>query len=126
MSRPDAVDARLFAALGDPSRLQVVSAVASQGSATASELARLLPISRQAIAKHLTVLLEAGVVARRVEPAGVFYQAQVERLRDAASSLGAIAARWEGRLDRLKALAERSTKRAGVPSSGRGARPRSS
>lgn len=101
-----ASDARLFAALSDPTRLRVVTTVASRGSATASDLARLLPISRQAIAKHLSVLLDARVVARRVEPSGVHYEARVERLREVASSLETIASRWEGRLARLQELAE--------------------
>jgi DNA-binding transcriptional ArsR family regulator len=102
-----AVDARLFAALSDPTRLRLVTTVAQRGSATASELARLLPISRQAIAKHLRVLYGARIVARRVEQSGVHYEARVERLREAASSLEAIASQWESRLARLKALAEK-------------------
>ncbi|HEX2870472.1 MAG TPA: metalloregulator ArsR/SmtB family transcription factor [Polyangiaceae bacterium] len=102
-----AADARLFAALSDPTRLRLVTTVAHRGSATASELARLLPISRQAIAKHLRVLYGARVVARRVEHSGVRYEARVERLREAATSLEAIASQWESRLARLKAIAEK-------------------
>ncbi len=60
----------------------------------------------QAITKHLNVLLDARVVRRHVDPSDVHYQARVERPREAAASLEAIALHWESRLSRLKAVAE--------------------
>src|SRR4051794_41803427 len=53
---------QVFVALADPSRRAILGALAAGGPATATDLAGRLPISRQAIAKHLTLLAEAGLV----------------------------------------------------------------
>lgn len=92
----------LLAALADPTRRAVFERLNSQGPASASQLASELPVSRQAIAKHLTVLDTAGLVDRSEEGRQVVYSAKVTPLRDVASWLESIGDDWEDRLDRLK------------------------
>src|SRR6476619_227479 len=64
MAKPDleAVAQEVFAALADLSRRAILAALAAAGPATATDLAGRLPITRQAIAKHLALLTEAGLV----------------------------------------------------------------
>ena len=59
----EAVAEQVFAALADPTRRAILAALASGGPATATDLAVRLPITRQAIAKHLALLADAGLVA---------------------------------------------------------------
>lgn len=95
------------AALADESRWRVLQLVGEE-ALSASELADRLPISRQAIARHLGVLAGAGLV--ETEPAGrqVRYRAIGGRLSDLARDLDAIGRGWDRRLDRIKRIAEAS------------------
>ena len=61
---PDPAGA-VFGALSDPTRRQLLAAIAQHPAATATELAAALPISRQAVLKHLTALGEAGLLDRQ-------------------------------------------------------------
>ena len=80
----------VFAALGDPGRRSLVEAVAARGSATATELAAGLPVTRQAVAKHLATLADAGLVESERQGRETRY-----RLTQAG-------AEWDDRLDALK------------------------
>lgn len=91
----------LFAALGDPTRRQLVSWLAV-GPATATELARRLPITRQAVKKHLDVLDEARLIARERDGREVRYSLDAARLVEGERWLAMVSARWESRLQRLK------------------------
>ena len=103
-SRREAV----FAALADPTRALVLKQVATRGSATATQLAATLPVSRQAVIKHLRVLDGAGLVSSHRAGKEVRFEVQVHQLRMAARWLDQIASQWEQRLARLKAIAEHS------------------
>lgn len=94
----------VFTALADPTRRLILDALARAGPATVSELAAALPISRQAVAKHLAHLVDAGLLAAD-EPDGrrVRYRARPEPLRAALGWLTAMANRWDDRLDDLRA-----------------------
>lgn len=96
----------VFAALGDETRWSILAAL-GEGEASASALAGRVPVSRQAIAKHLAVLLEVGLV--EPVPAGreVRYRVLGAQLSATASRLDAIGAEWDRRLAAIKALAER-------------------
>ena len=96
----------VFAALADRTRTRVLDTVARSGGATATELASALPVTRQAIVKHLAVLDRAGLVKWQKHGRDVRYLVQPARLRDATRWLDRIAADWDRRLARLKALAE--------------------
>jgi DNA-binding transcriptional ArsR family regulator len=98
--------AEVLAALADPTRRQVLDVVAANGEATATTVASQLPVSRQAVVKHLAVLHRAGLVTGRREGREVRYAVVPDRLDDAARWLAARAAAWDARLTRIKQLAE--------------------
>jgi DNA-binding transcriptional ArsR family regulator len=97
----DAADA-VFGALADPTRRRLLSAVASRPEVTATELAAGLPITRQAVVKHLGALAEAGLVDRARAGREVRYRLTPEPLGEAASWMAEVAGKWD---DRLAALA---------------------
>ena len=95
----------VFAALGDDTRWAILVRL-GQAPASASALARELPISRQAIVKHLEVLDGAGLVESERRGRELVYQALGGRLSDVARELERIGRAWERRLARIKRLAE--------------------
>jgi DNA-binding transcriptional ArsR family regulator len=101
-----AVPADLLAAIADPTRRQLLDSLASQGSRTASELAAGLPISRQAVAKHLAVLGQAGLVTSARHGRDVRFTVRTRELVIAAGWLTGLAAEWEARLQAIKRIAE--------------------
>ena len=104
----EAVAERVFAALADPSRRAVLAALSSAGPATATDLAGRLPITRQAIAKHLGLLLEAGlVVAEPGERRRVRYRLRSAPMQVAQQFLAALVRDWDGPLDALKDYLDR-------------------
>jgi ArsR family transcriptional regulator, cadmium/lead-responsive transcriptional repressor len=105
---PTVEDERLWAAIGDPSRLQVLDLLLARGEATQSALARELPVSRQAVAKHLAVLDRAGLVERRRGGREVLFSVRPARLDDATQQLARVAERWDRRLSAIKRLAEQA------------------
>ena len=98
----------VFAALADPTRRWMVEAFLREGSASAPQLTSALPITRQAVAKHLTTLSAAGLI-ERAPGAGreVRYRLREGALDPAASWLHDAEAAWEERLPRLKRAVER-------------------
>jgi DNA-binding transcriptional ArsR family regulator len=105
LPRPDieAIAEQVFIALADPTRRAVLAALASGGPATATDLAGRLPITRQAIAKHLTLLTEAGLVAAEPgERRRVRYRLHSAPMHVAQQFLAALARDWDGRLDALR------------------------
>ncbi len=95
----------LFAALGDDTRWSILAAL-GEGDASASGLARRLPVTRQAIAKHLAFLEEVGLVESRQVGRELTYRALGARLSEAARQLDAIGAEWDRRLAMIKQIAE--------------------
>lgn len=103
--RPDqeAIAEQVFVALADHSRRAILAALATAGPATATDLAARLPITRQAIAKHLALLSEAGLVtAEQGERRRVRYRLRSAPMRVAQQFLAALARDWDGPLDALK------------------------
>lgn len=96
----------VFAALADPTRRQVLDLLAAAGEATATVVAAQLPVSRPAVVKHLGVLDRAGLVTARRRGREVRYAVQPQAVHAAARELDALAAEWDARLARIKALAE--------------------
>ena len=96
----------VLTALADPTRRQVLEALAAHPAASASALARELPISRQMVLKHLAVLQEAGLVRSARSGREVLFQVQSGPLTETADWLTSIAAQWDSRLSDLKARAE--------------------
>lgn len=93
----------VFTALADPTRRKILAELAANGPATATDLAARLPITRQAIAKHLALLAEAGLaVAEPGERRRVRYRHRSEPMRVAQGFLAALSRDWDGQLDALK------------------------
>ena len=94
---------QVFIALADPSRRAILAALASGGPATATDLAARLPITRQAIAKHLALLAEAGLVtAEAGERRRVRYRLRSAPMQVAQQFLAALARDWDGPLAALQ------------------------
>ncbi len=94
---------QVFVALADPSRRAILAALAAGGPATATDLAARLPITRQAIAKHLALLTETGLVtAAPGERRRVRYRLRSAPMQVAQQFLAALARDWDGPLDALK------------------------
>jgi DNA-binding transcriptional ArsR family regulator len=96
----------LFAALADPTRRAVFERLTAGGPASASRLAAELPVSRQAIAKHLATLDEAGLVERATVGREVQYSARPAALSDVTSWVDRVGTAWDTRLSRLKQTLE--------------------
>jgi DNA-binding transcriptional ArsR family regulator len=95
----------MFAALGDDTRWQILTAL-GEGEASASALAGRLPVTRQAIAKHLAVLTEVGVVEPIRVGREVRYRVLGAQLSATAKRLDAIGVEWDRRLAAIKEIAE--------------------
>jgi DNA-binding transcriptional ArsR family regulator len=96
-ARVDAV----FDALGDPSRRTLVRAIAARGDATATELAAELPVTRQAVAKQLVALADAGLLRATRSGRETRYAVTPEPLGDAVDWMVEVGAAWDDRLARL-------------------------
>lgn len=103
MDRTDAV----FGALSDPTRRALLETIASRPDATATELAADLPITRQAVLKHLTALSDAGLVDRARAGREVRYHVTPEPLSDAVTWMADVGGQWDERLARLRSTVER-------------------
>jgi DNA-binding transcriptional ArsR family regulator len=110
MSRQGGEVDELWAAVADPTRRRVLDVLLAQGEATATTLARELPVTRQAVAKHLAVLDRAGLVEGGRQGREVRYVIRPQRLDAAARSLAAVAAQWDERLLAIKRIAESSAR----------------
>lgn len=91
-----------FAALGDPTRRRVLGLLAERDGATASELSRELPVTRQAIAKHLAALDAAGLVVAVRQGRDVRYRVTPAPLEDAVDWMVSVGAAWDERLEALR------------------------
>jgi DNA-binding transcriptional ArsR family regulator len=99
----EAVAEEVFIALADPSRRGILAALAARGAATATDLATQLPITRQAIAKHLALLADAGLVAaEQGERRRVRYRLRSAPMQVAQQFLAALARDWDRQLDALQ------------------------
>jgi DNA-binding transcriptional ArsR family regulator len=100
MGERDGVGA-VFAALADPSRRTIVERLALAGRATPTGLAGELPMTRQAVAKHLATLEQAGLVRGSREGRNVVYRPDPRPLRDATAWMDRVGAEWDERLAAL-------------------------
>lgn len=97
---------RVFRALGDPTRARLVAEIARAGTASEHALAAPLPISRQAVGKHLAVLRDAGLVIADRTGRETRYRLRPERLGDAQRWLDDVARQWERQLLLVKDAVE--------------------
>lgn len=92
----------VFAALADGTRRRILRSVAERGPLTATALAAELPITRQAVARHLGLLREAGLVEADRSGRETRFTARPEPLRDLAAWADVTGRRWDDRLARLR------------------------
>jgi DNA-binding transcriptional ArsR family regulator len=104
LDRAETVD-RVLSALADRTRRDVLTSLGSR-PATATDLARGLPITRQAVLKHLTVLERSSLVRSRRSGREVRFEVRPEALAETADWMTALAAQWDDRLAALKRRAE--------------------
>jgi DNA-binding transcriptional ArsR family regulator len=103
--RGEEVD-ELWAAVADPTRRRLLDVLLARGEATATTLAGELPVTRQAVAKHLAVLDRAGLVEGRRLGRELRYAVRPDRLDAATRRMARVAAEWDERLAAIKRLAE--------------------
>jgi DNA-binding transcriptional ArsR family regulator len=105
----EAIAEQVFTALADPTRRTILAELAGHGPATATDLAGRLPITRQAIAKHLALLAAAGLVtAEPGERRRVRYRLRPAPMRVAQQFLAALARDWDNPLGTLRDHLDRS------------------
>lgn len=101
-----AIDDTLWSAIGDPTRRRILDLLLADGASTATALSQHLPVSRQAIAKHIAVLDRAGLVNGSAVGRERRYDVDQEQLARAVAELASVQAAWDARLSRIKRLAE--------------------
>ncbi|MFB7334760.1 ArsR/SmtB family transcription factor [Streptomyces adustus] len=101
----DTVDG-VLAALADPTRRRLLELLAARGQASATSLAEHLPVSRQAVVKHLAVLDAAGLVRGGRAGREVRYAVRPDALDATARWMASLAADWDRRLAAIKDAAE--------------------
>jgi DNA-binding transcriptional ArsR family regulator len=112
----EAIAEQVFTALADPTRRAILATLAAQGPATATDLADRLPITRQAIAKHLVLLADADlVVPEPGERRRVRYRLRSAPVQVAQQFLAALAHDWDHRLETLKDHLDRSAAALATP-----------
>ncbi|MGC0334391.1 DNA-binding transcriptional ArsR family regulator [Streptomyces sp. SAI-170] len=96
----------VLGALADPTRRRLLDLLAEHGEATATTLAGQLPVSRQAVVKHLAVLDTAGLVSASRVGREVRYAVRPAALDTTARWMASLASEWDRRLARIKRIAE--------------------
>ncbi|MEU4366669.1 ArsR/SmtB family transcription factor [Micromonospora chersina] len=100
------VDDLLWSAVGDPTRRRMLDLLLAQDGGTATSLSAQLPVTRQAVAKHLVVLDRAGLVRGVTVGREKQYRVSSAQLARAVAQLAHVGATWDRRLGRIKDLAE--------------------
>ena len=106
-SATEADAARVFAALGDETRLRLVRRLSNDGPMSITELTAGFAISRQAITKHLRLMEHAGLLRSSTYGRQSIWALEQKRLADARRALQAISTQWDETLGRLKRFVER-------------------
>ena len=107
MSNQDEDD-DLWEAMADPTRRKLLDLLVARGQATTTTLTADMPVSRQAISKHLALLQRVGLIDAHREGREVRYQVRAQRLAEATGALSEVADRWDRRLRMIKQLAEQA------------------
>ena len=102
----------IFEALADPTRREVLTLVGRRGPVTATELAAQLPVTRQAVAKHLDALRTAGLVESDKHGRDVRYGLKPSGLEHAGAWMDEVGSAWDRRLEVLAKRARSRAKRS--------------
>jgi ArsR family transcriptional regulator, cadmium/lead-responsive transcriptional repressor len=101
-----AVDDDLWSAVGDPTRRRLLDLLLADGDGTATTLGQQLPVTRQAVAKHLVVLDRVGLVRATQAGREKRYRVDEAQLARAVAQLESVGSAWDARLQRIKRIAE--------------------
>ena len=101
-----AIDDDLWSAVGDPTRRRMLDLLLADGGGTATTLSERLPVTRQAVAKHLVVLDRIGLVHMTPTGRERRYEVDEAQLARAVAQLSSVGATWDARLRRIKLIAE--------------------
>lgn len=100
------VDDDLWSAIGDPTRRRMLDLLLAHGDGTATTLGGALPVTRQAVAKHLTVLDRVGLVRATQAGREKRYRVDEAQLARAVAQLESVGSAWDARLQRIRRIAE--------------------
>ena len=100
------VDDDLWSAIGDPTRRRMLDLLLSEGTGTATSLSEHLPVTRQAVTKHLMVLDRVGLVHGTTAGREKQFRVDERQLARAVAQLADVGATWDRRLQRIKRIAE--------------------
>lgn len=100
------VDDGLWSAIGDPTRRRMLDLLLADGEGTATTLSEQLPVTRQAVAKHLSVLDRVGLVHATLVGRERLYRVDDAQLARAVAQLNSVGSTWDARLQRIKRIAE--------------------
>jgi DNA-binding transcriptional ArsR family regulator len=106
-----AVSDDLWSAIGDPTRRRMLDLLLADGASTATSLSEQLPVTRQAVAKHLGVLDRVGLVSAAPVGREKRYEIDETQLARAVAQLAAVGDAWDARLRRIKAISEAAQRR---------------
>lgn len=106
------VDDDLWSAIGDPTRRSMIDLLLSDGPGTATSLSERLPVTRQAVAKHLAVLDRVGLVHGAPVGRERHFTVDEDQLSKAVAQLAAVGSAWDARLRRIKRIAEAIERRS--------------
>lgn len=101
----------VFDALGDPTRRRLLADLSALGEASCTDLSRGMPISRQAVNKHLNALHDAGLVSTQRQGREVVYRVRPEPLTEAVRWMTQVGAAWDVRLERLSSQLRKRRRR---------------
>ena len=110
MTGRSTAEEELWTAVGEPTRLLLLDRLLADGESTATRLAAGLPVTRQAVTKHLAVLDRAGLLESHRHGREVRYAVRPDRLDQASRSMSQVAADWDRRLQAIKGIAEQARK----------------
>jgi len=101
-----AIDDDVWSAIGDPTRRRMIDLLLVDGSGTPTSLSERLPVTRQAVSKHLAVLDRVGLVHVTPEGREMRYRVDEAQLARAVAQLSEVGSTWDTRLRRIKQIAE--------------------
>lgn len=106
------IDDDLWSAIGDPTRRRMLDQLLATGAGTATSLSEQLPVTRQAVAKHLAVLDRVGLVHGTIAGRERRFAVDEEQLARAVAQLANVGSAWDARLRRIKGIAEAIQRRS--------------
>jgi DNA-binding transcriptional ArsR family regulator len=100
---------KVFNALADPTRRDIISTLTINGARTATQLSENMKITRQGVTKHLNILVEANLISTGKQGREVYYKLTPKPLTSATQWIADIESQWDKRLATLRDIVEQDT-----------------